>query len=425
MGDRGPDRKARLDPWRRACFNMGMTHIPVDPARFLADLHALRRFGGDGASKGVRRRAFSPEDLAARDWLGEQMAAAGLEPHFDPAGNLFGLAPGRSLLLGSHSDTQPEGGWLDGALGVVAALEIARAARESGGPPISVVSFQDEEGRFGALTGSSVWSGKLPLEAADGLVASDGLSFAAARAQLGARVRDFVDPARFSAFLEMHIEQGPVLDLAGEAIGVVTGIVGLRQVQVTIKGQQNHAGTTPMAHRRDAFSVAASIATALPDRFANIVTPQSVWTIGQIALHPGAASVVPGRASFSLQWRDIESDRLDRMEAAIMALLDDLAASSGCEVTATRLRHDLSPMPMDAGLQAILSQAADAVAPGRWRTMPSGALHDASNLAALMPVGMVFVPSIGGISHAFEEDTQEADLVTGLAVLADAAARIG
>ena len=123
---------------------MGMTHISVDPARFLADLHALRRFGGDDASKGVRRRAFSPEDLAARDWLGEQMAAAGLEPHFDPAGNLFGLAPGRSLLLGSHSDTQPEGGWLDGALGVVAALEIARAARESGGPPISVVSFQDE-----------------------------------------------------------------------------------------------------------------------------------------------------------------------------------------------------------------------------------------------------------------------------------------
>ncbi|WP_439136827.1 hydantoinase/carbamoylase family amidase [Roseicyclus sp.] len=402
-----------------------MTPIPVDSARFLADLHALRAIGGDSASKGVRRRAFSAEDLAARDWLAEKMAAAGLEPRFDPVGNLFGLTPGRSLLLGSHSDTQPEGGWLDGALGVVAALEIARASRAAGGPPISVVSFQDEEGRFGALTGSSVWAGKLSLAAADALVAADGMSFADARAVLAGRSGDFVDPARFSAFLEMHIEQGPVLDLAGEAIGVVTGIVGLRQVQITITGQQNHAGTTPMAHRRDAFTVAARIATALPERFANIVTPQSVWTIGHIALHPGAASVVPGRASFSLQWRDIDSDRLDRMEATIMALLDDIAADTGCEISAKRLRHDLSPMPMDLSLQAILAQAAQAVAPDRWRMMPSGALHDASNVAALMPVGMVFVPSIGGISHAFDEDTGEADLVTGLQVLADAAARIG
>lgn len=425
MGDHGPDRKARLDASHRACFNKAMTHIPVDPARFLADLHALRAIGGDSASKGVRRRAFSAEDLAARDWLAEKMAAAGLVAQFDPVGNLFGLAEGRSLLLGSHSDTQPEGGWLDGALGVVAALEIARASREAGGPPLSVVNFQDEEGRFGALTGSSVWAGKLPLAAADALIATDGQSFTDARAQLGARAGDFIDPARFSAFLEMHIEQGPVLDLAGEAIGVVTGIVGLRQVQVTITGQQNHAGTTPMAHRRDAFTVAARIATALPERFANIVTPQSVWTIGQIALHPGAASVVPGRASFSLQWRDIDSDRLDRMEATIMGLLDDIAADTGCEIAAARLRHDLSPMPMDRNLQASLAQAAQAVAPGRWRVMPSGALHDASNVAALMPVGMVFVPSIGGISHAFDEDTDEADLITGLQVLADAAARIG
>jgi beta-ureidopropionase / N-carbamoyl-L-amino-acid hydrolase len=425
MGDHGPDRKARLDAWRAAWFSAPMRAIPVDPARFLADLHALRRFGGDSASKGVRRRAFSPEDLAARDWLAELIAAAGLEPRFDPVGNLFGLAPGRSLLLGSHSDTQPEGGWLDGALGVMAALEIARASREAGGPAISVVSFQDEEGRFGALTGSSVWAGKLSLDAADALVATDGLSFGAARAQLGARAGDFVDPARFSAFLEMHIEQGPVLDLAGEAIGVVTGIVGLRQVQVTVTGQQNHAGTTPMAHRRDAFGAAARIATALPERLANIVTPQSVWTIGQIALHPGAASVVPGRAEFSLQWRDIDRDRLDRMEAAIMGLLADVEAQTGCGISARRLRHDLSPMPMDQGMQAVLADTAEAVAPGRWRAMASGALHDASNLAALMPVGMVFVPSIGGISHAFEEDTDEADLVTGLQVLADAAARIG
>ncbi|WP_284263490.1 hydantoinase/carbamoylase family amidase [Roseicyclus amphidinii] len=401
-----------------------MTSILVNPARFLQDLHALRRFGGDGATKGVRRRAFSAEDIAARDWLAGRMAEAGLTPQIDPVGNLFGLAEGRSLLVGSHSDTQPEGGWLDGALGVIAGLEVARAARERGGPPVSCVSFQDEEGRFGALTGSSVWSGKLPLEAADGLTAIDGTGFAEARALLGERAGDFLDPARFTGFLEMHIEQGPVLDQAGEAVGVVTGIVGLRQLQVTVRGQQNHAGTTPMRMRKDAFTVAAKIATRLEERFANIVTPDSVWTIGHIRLHPGSQSVVPGRAEFSLQWRDIDAGRLDRMEAVIHQLLEDVAEETGCPVTTERLRHDLAPMPMDAAMQAALREAAEAVAPGRWRAMPSGALHDASNLAGLMPVGMLFVPSIGGISHDFAEDTGEDDLVTGLQVLADAAGRL-
>ena len=148
----------------------------------------------------------------------------------DPVGNLFGLAPGegQSLLMGSHSDTQPEGGWLDGAYGVVAALEVARTARESGGPPVSVVSFQDEEGRFGALTGSAVWSGKLALDDADTLVATDGTGFATARARVADRAGDFVDAGRFSAFIEAHIEQGPpLLDAAREAVGVVTGNRGV------------------------------------------------------------------------------------------------------------------------------------------------------------------------------------------------------
>jgi beta-ureidopropionase / N-carbamoyl-L-amino-acid hydrolase len=396
-----------------------------DPARFLADLHALRRFGGDEATKGVRRRAFSAEDVAARDWLAARFAEAGLEARIDPVGNVFGLAPGRSLLVGSHSDTQPEGGWLDGALGVIAGLEVARAARESGGQPVSVVSFQDEEGRFGALTGSSVWAGKLALEDADTLVATDGTTFGAAREAVAGQAGDFVDPGRFTGFLEMHIEQGPVLDAAGEAVGVVTGIVGLRQFTVTVQGQQNHAGTTPMAKRADAFAAVARVSAMLPERFANIVTPSSVWTIGHVTLHPNASSVVPGRAVFTLQWRDIDTDRLDRMEAAIRTLLDDVAAETGCAIRAERLRQDLVPQPMDAGLQVHLREAAEAVAPGRWRSMPSGALHDASNLSRVMPVAMLFVPSIGGISHDFAEDTAEDDLVTGVRVLAEAVRRLG
>ncbi len=398
-----------------------MLALPIDPDRFLADLHRLRRFGQDGP--GVRRRAFTQADLEARDWLADQMAACGLAPQFDPVGNLFGLAPGRSLLVGSHSDSQPEGGWLDGAFGVIAGLEIARAARAVDAP-VSAVSFQDEEGRFGALTGSSIWSGKLALEDADSLTATDGTRFSDARQSLGARAGAFVDPARFTGFLEAHIEQGPVLDQTGEAIGVVTGIVGLRQFQITVDGQQNHAGTTPMALRRDAMTAVTRIATRLEDRFANVVTPQTVWTIGHMRLEPNASSIVPGRAVFTLQWRDEDADRLARMERVIEGVLAEIASETGCTITPERLRQNLVPVPMDQSMQSALSQAAEAVAPRRWRAMPSGALHDASNLAGLMPVGMLFVPSIGGISHAFEEDTAEDDLVTGLKVLANAVERL-
>lgn len=391
-----------------------------DPDRFLSDLHHLRSFGAEGT--GVMRRAFSGPDIAAREWLVSRIEAIGLTPHVDPAGNVFGLSGGLSLLIGSHSDTQPEGGWLDGAYGVIAGLEIARAAAESGGPAISVVSFQDEEGRFGALTGSDLWAERTTLAEADRYTDTDGVSFADARRGLAHLMQeDFVDPGRFTGFLETHIEQGPVLDAAGEGVGVVTSIVGLRQLQITVTGQQNHAGTTPMHMRRDAFQGAARVAMLLNERFANVVTPQSVWTIGHIRLHPNASSIVPGRAIFTIQWRDGEADRLDRMERIIEEVLTEVAGETGLTVDAGRLRNDLAPVPMDDGMQAALRAAADRHAPGRWRAMPSGALHDASNVSHLMPVGMLFVPSIGGISHSFEEDTAEADLVLGLRVLADAA----
>ncbi len=393
----------------------------IDSARFLADLHHLRSFGAEGP--GVVRPAFSPADVAARNWLASRMQEAGLTPHIDPAGNLFGLVEGPSLLIGSHSDSQPEGGWLDGALGVIMGLEIARAAREAGGPAISCVSFQDEEGRYGALTGSDIWSGATTLAEADEFRATDGQSFAEARRSVDHIADpDFVDPDRFTGFLECHIEQGPVLDKVGEAIGVVTSIVGLRQLQVTIQGEQNHAGTTPMAMRRDAFQGVARIATLLNDRFRNLVTPQTVWTIGHLRLSPNASSIVPGQAVFTIQWRDGEADRLDRMERVIDSVLLEVENGTGLNITTDRLRHDLVPVPMDAQMQAALARAAGQIAPGRWRSMPSGALHDASNLSRLMPVGMLFVPSIGGISHDFAEDTAETDLVTGLRVLARAAA---
>lgn len=394
--------------------------MAIDPTRFLADLHRLRQFGASGVGKGVVRPAYSEADMAARDWLSEQMADAGLAPRFDAMGNLFGLAAGPSLLLGSHSDSQPTGGWLDGALGVVAALEIARAARETGGPAISVVSFQDEEGRFGVTTGSAVWAGGLSLPEADALRDHDGVLLSDARAVMQSRAGPDVDPAQFTGFIEMHIEQGPTLDAAGEQIGVVTDIVGIRDQVITLRGQQNHAGTTPMALRRDAFQGLSAFNTRLSDRLQNVVTPQSVWTIGHVSLSPNASSIVPGTARFSMQWRDGDVDRLGRMQAVIHEALYEVAEDMQLEVEMGSLLG-LEPVAMDADLRARLETGADAVAPGRWRRMPSGALHDATNVARVLPVAMVFVPSIDGISHAFEEDTADADLVAGLRVLALAA----
>jgi len=328
----------------------------VDVARFLDDLHKLRSFGACG--RGVVRPAYSDADVAAREWLAERFVDAGLRPHFDDMGNLFGLCDGPSLLMGSHTDSQPEGGWLDGAYGVIAALEVARAV---GG--VSVVSFQDEEGRFGVTTGSAVWSGGVALEDADALTDHDGVVLRDARAAMAERSSGPVSPELFTGFIEAHIEQGPVLDTAGEAIGVVSDIVGIRDMRVSYVGAQNHAGTTPMHLRRDAVQGFAQASVLIEERLRNVVTPSSVWTMGHVSVHPVA---------------------------------------------------------MDAGLRGKLAAAASESAPGGWRDMPSGALHDATNVARVLPVAMLFVPSIGGISHDFAEDTNEADLVTGLRVLARA-----
>ena len=398
--------------------------IPVNPDRFLADLHALRQFGASGVGKGVRRRAYTEPDIAARRWLAEQYAAAGLEARVDPVGSVWGLAPGdRSLLVGSHSDSQPEGGWLDGALGVICGLELARAAREAGGPAISAVSFQDEEGRFGVTTGSRVWGGLTSLEEADALTDVDGVSFAEARALMADMAGGFVAPARFAGFLECHIEQGPWLDEAGEAVGVVSNIVGIRNMEITFGGEQNHAGTTPMHRRKDAFQGAVRFQGLIADRFRNVVTPETVWTSGHIEVHPGSHSIVPGHCRFAMQWRDKEVERMARMEAIIRETAEEVAATMGLTVHFSGILG-LEPVPMDAGMQDDLAAAAEAVAPGRWRRMQSGALHDATSVAEHMPVAMLFVPSIRGISHDFAEDTAEADLVTGLQVLADGAARM-
>lgn len=395
-----------------------MTGITIDPDRLLSDLNTLRSFGACG--NGVVRPAFSEADIAARVWLRERMAEAGLDPVFDPAGNLFGLprCDEKCLLVGSHSDSQPEGGWLDGAYGVIAGLEVARGSAEAGGPPVAVVSFQDEEGRFGALTGSRVWSRSLSLAEADKLTDTSGISFAAARRAMSAHCAEtFVSPERFLGFIEPHIEQGPVLDADDQAIGVVDGIVGIRSEHYRFCGQQNHAGTTPMALRRDAFQGLVRFADKINRRLADIVTPATVWTIGHAMLHPNAVSIIPGQVDFSVQWRDADDARLDRMTQVIRKTGAEIAESAGLEVERSAFAS-IPPTQIDQQLMALLAGASEHLVPGKWRQMPSGALHDAANVSRLMPVAMLFVPSINGISHDFAEDTAVEHLVLGAQVLA-------
>jgi N-carbamoyl-L-amino-acid hydrolase len=395
-----------------------MTHLKINPDRLLEDLNTLRSFGACG--KGVVRPAFSEIDIQSRQWLVEQMASAGLTPTIDPAGNVFGLPPGdgKALLLGSHSDTQPEGGWLDGAYGVIAALEVARASMEVGGPAIAVVSFQDEEGRFGPLLGSNIWAGGLSLSEADKLKDNTGLTFGETRQKIeGICENTFVAPEKFSGFIEAHIEQGIVLDNADQAIGVVDGIVGIRAETYCFSGEQNHAGTTPMHLRRDAFQGLVSFASALNQELAAVVSPTTVWTIGHVDVHPNATSIVPGEVKFTVQWRDGSDALLDKMRQVMHILADTTANTHQLSVQRSGF-FSYPATQIDSSLKARIANSAEHLAPGQWRQLPSGALHDASNVSKHLPVAMLFVPSIKGISHSFAEDTALHHLVLGAQVLA-------
>jgi len=395
-----------------------MTAIPVKAERMLSDLRHLRQFGASGS--GVARQAFSDPDVAARRWLAERMGEAGLTVRIDSIGNLFGLPPGDApaVLVGSHSDTQPLGGWLDGAYGVIVGLELARASLESGGPPIAAVSWQDEEGRFGGLTGSAVWAGRLAAEAADGFADSGGQSFRDLRQRVSeiAEVGS-VPPSRFAAYIEAHIEQGPVLDTAGETVGVVEHIVGSRQLTLRFEGQANHAGTTPMPLRRDAFQCACKTVAAVNRAFAELAAPATVWTVGRILVEPNAPSIVPGVATMTLQFRDAEIGRLEAMQAAALGVAQS-AAEENRIVLSISEGFAVDPVAMDESWIARLAEAAAARAPDSWRRMPSGAMHDASEVAAVLPSAMLFVPSLGGISHNPTEDTRPEDLAAGLETLA-------
>ncbi|HEX9771638.1 MAG TPA: Zn-dependent hydrolase [Kiloniellales bacterium] len=401
----------------------------IDPARLLSDLRTLRSFGACGT--GVVRQAFSDIDMAARRWLAGRMTEAGLETRIDGVGNVVGRSPnsGRALVMGSHTDTQPRGGWLDGALGVIYALEVARALAEDGASahlPVDIGSWMDEEGSYLGCLGSASFTGTLSDEEIRAATNRNGRSVAEALEEAGladvAPAR--LDPDRHRAYLEAHIEQGPVLEAEGKRIGVVTSIVGVRTFILTFSGQQNHAGTTPMALRRDAGDALIVLAARLREAMRALLAERTVFTIGRVALDPGADSIIPGRAEMSLQIRDADEAQLDRMAAAIRRLVAEANEAGPVEVDLAESANGLKGALMDEGLQDHLAAAAERHAPGGWMRMPSGAAHDAQIFARRLPAAMLFVPSIGGISHDFAEDTAEADIVLGCQVLTSAAAAV-
>lgn len=401
----------------------------VDPERVLGDLYRLREFGA--YKTGVHRPTYSDVDMAARRWLADRMRDAGLEAEIDGIGNVVGRRPGVGprLLIGSHLESQPHAGWLDGALGVIYGLEASRAIAEAAGAQsvgVDVAAWADEEGHFQSFIGSRSFIDDLPDGEIDRIVNQyDGepLRDALDAAGLAEAPRARMQPGRYAGFLEAHIEQGDSLEATGRKLGIVTSIVGIRQFKITAEGVQNHAGTTRMAIRKDAGLALVRLAAAIDRRFPGLAAERSVWTVGDIKLEPGASSIIPGRGEMQFQFRDADPDQLRRFEAALEELVADAYAAGPCRLTLETL-FKTEPKAMDPGFQAAFERAAEVHAPGRHVRMPSGAGHDAQVLARAMPAAMLFVPSIGGISHHWSENTEDADIVLGARAMATAAADI-
>lgn len=401
----------------------------INSERLMADLRHLRSIGA--VDNGVVRPALSEADMTARRWLRDRYAEAGLEASIDGVGNVLGHSRnnGPALLIGSHSDTQPRGGWLDGALGVIYALEIARACAEdpeTADLAIDVVSWQDEESNFLSCLGSRAWCGSLDPEVEAAAVGRDGTPLAEALAAAGLTdvPRARIEEGRHVGYLEAHIEQGANLEVAEELIGVVTAIVGIRGRRIRFHGQQNHAGTTTMARRRDAATALFEMAHRINQEFASIADDATVWTIGRVDVQPGAASIVPGYAELDLQFRDQDASILDRFEEIVERLAKEINDRGRISVEVEPARAPIPPSIMDGGLQSHIAASAARHAPDKWRSMPSAAGHDPMIIVEKLPCAMLFIPSIEGISHDFAEDSHDADIILGCQVLADAAALI-
>ena len=402
-----------------------MPRYSINESRINQTLQELGHLGE--SPEGMDRVAYSPEDIAGRDYTIKLMQEAGLETRIDAAGNIIGRRAGSddnlpAIALGSHTDTVPKGGKYDGALGVMGAIEVIRTLEEQGHRtrhPLEVIDFANEEGtRFHRwLVGSRSMSGLLEQEDLDALD-DDGLSLGPCIADIGgdlSRIGEAVrSPGELAAYFELHIEQGPYLHQSGNPIGVVTGITGRAVFEVEIEGKANHAGTTPMSTRRDALVSASKLILNIQKMAAEQEICR-VSTVGSIKAIPNAVNVIPGHASIGLEFRDTDMEALAAAEQELRRITDQAVVDDIVDIEVIRHRFT-SAVPITADMQVLVAEAAENCGMA-WEPLASGAGHDAQAVANIAPVAMIFVPSIDGISHAIEEYSTPQDCANGAQVL--------
>lgn len=396
----------------------------IHAERLLGRIQELGQIGRDGDGKLTRLAASDTEKLG-RDRFVAWAKAAGLEVAVDRIGNLFGIwhaAEGVApVMIGSHIDTVINAGIYDGCYGVLAGLEVIETLREAGfvpACPIAVAAFTNEEGvRYAPdMMGSLVHAGGLAVEEALATIGTDGTVLGAELARIGYAGPMEPGSLRPRAYIELHIEQGPVLERAGVPIGAVANLQGISWQRIMIEGEANHAGTTPMTMRRDAGQAAARVMTYLRDVVASSMTP-AVATVGSLRLEPDAINVIPSRATLTVDLRAPDEGRLRELEAALTRRLTELAAAENVAIAVERLAR-FEPVAFDLGIVELVEEAARGRGLRSMR-MTSGAGHDAQMLARICPTAMLFVPSCGGISHNPREHTPAAQLVAGANVLLD------
>ncbi|MQW90056.1 Zn-dependent hydrolase [Sinorhizobium saheli] len=403
-----------------------MNDLSIDAARLLERIRTLGAIGRDESGR-LTRLAASDTEKVGRDQFVSWLDEAGLEVAVDRIGNILGIwrpdgvGDRQPLMLGSHIDTVIDAGIYDGCYGVLAALEVIQTLKAQGfasSRPVVVVAFTNEEGvRYAPdMMGSLVYAGGLDLDAALATLGTDGSVLGDELRRIGyagAQEPGFFKP---HAYIELHIEQGPVLEREGIPVGAVQNLQGISWQMVTIEGDANHAGTTPISMRRDAGHAAARVITFLRDRAKGSNTP-TVATVGCIDFEPNAINVIPSRARFTVDLRDPDEDRLKEEEAALAAFLDHLAAEEQVGISVERLAR-FEPVTFDRRIVELVEKAARERGLA-CRRMTSGAGHDAQMIARIAPSAMIFVPSIGGISHNPKEHTTDEDLVAGANVLLD------
>lgn len=402
-----------------------MTTLKIDIERVKQDIYTVGRYGYNAEDQGVYRQGFTDEDMKARAWLQKQFAELGLENYMDGAGNVvgrYGDPKHKALMLGSHLDSVPAGGMFDGVLGVMAGLECIRVLQENKIPlkhAVEVVATSEEEGRFGGMLGAQALSGNLRLDWLERAKDANDvlLRDAMARCQMPYHLAMEAarDPEDLIGFLELHIEQGPVLDQTGNTIGVVEGISGVFKWKVKLIGKADHAGTAPMNLRSDAFMGVADFAHEIARIIDEEGTDKSRLTIGSVELKPGFAHTVPGKAEFTLVGRDMSEEVMKALADSCRKVLSAIARKHKLMFEYEQMSW-LEPKHCSKSMMDLMEKHSKALG---YKTiiMPSGAGHDAQFFTDITPTGLLFVPSVGGVSHAPDEWTHWHDVEKGCNVL--------